>query len=169
MEYFDAIRALALRSVVTEDREYRLRTIFRWYSKTFFTPLHTVDELPLEEVLRHYYESKYEGLENEELQAEINEFLETPEEKVARLRREDEEKADNESFMKHVAKNAEKKKLENLVAPLTPILSSGMMKEAEIRDIKPPPPDIKIQYVDKKILDDEMEGFGSMGPVDDNL
>jgi hypothetical protein len=171
MEYFDAVRALALLSVIKEDRDYRLRTILRWYSKTFFTPLHIVEELPVEDVLRHYYETKYEELENEDLRVEIAEILETEEQKRARLRQEDEEKAENEIFVlqaEQTAKQkAQKKSLENLVAPLTPILGRERLPEAEIRHTEPPPPDIRVEFVDKKILDDEAEGFGIMGQPDE--
>lgn len=41
---------------------YRLRQIFRWYSREFSTPLHEVEDLPLVQVLTHYFESMYEEL-----------------------------------------------------------------------------------------------------------
>lgn len=79
MSWFDDIQVLALHAVVREDGDYNLRSVFRWYSKTFATPLHVVETLPIEDVLRHYFEAKYEDLEEEHLAAEIKRLATPPE------------------------------------------------------------------------------------------
>jgi hypothetical protein len=56
------VQLSALRQILAPDEgdaEYRLRQIFRWYSKTFHTPLDEVAALPLVDVLQHYYDSSY--------------------------------------------------------------------------------------------------------------
>ena len=58
MDIFEAVKLNALESVVNPDSEYYLRFMFRWYSKTFHTPLHMVPDLPLVEVLTAYYEGR---------------------------------------------------------------------------------------------------------------
>jgi hypothetical protein len=70
-----AIQILALRNTIkfdegAADHEYALRRIFRWYSKTFYTALHVVETLPLEDILRAWWEQKYEDMTPEEIEAE---------------------------------------------------------------------------------------------------
>ena len=94
MDYYTAIRLNALDAVLSGDnQEYVLRHIFRWYSKTFATPLNEVEELPLEDVLTHYYETKYEDMKDIEIDMEKASLLETNEERQDRMRKLDEEKA----------------------------------------------------------------------------
>jgi len=109
MDLYTAIRLNALSDVLSgDDTEYILRYIFRWYSKTFATPLHLVEELPLEDVLTAYYESKYEEMKEPELDMEKASLLETEEEKASRLRQEDEEAAVQADLM------SKKEMMENL-------------------------------------------------------
>ena len=90
------LKVLAMHAVVESPLDYNLRYIFRWYSQTFNTPLTEVEELPLEDVLQHYWESQYEELEDEAQAEEITRLL-MPEEKLKRLRRE-EDAEDAEAF-----------------------------------------------------------------------
>lgn len=62
----EATQILAMGSVVKGDGEFQLRAIMREYSKIFHTPLHVVEALPLEHVLRHFYEERYYHMEEEE-------------------------------------------------------------------------------------------------------
>jgi hypothetical protein len=74
-------RLLALKDVLTGTAEYQHRRILRWYSRTFATPLHDVEQLPLEYVLQHYYESFWEKAEPEELEEARVDALKTPEDR----------------------------------------------------------------------------------------
>ncbi len=100
MDYYSAIRINALEAVLSGDsQEYIFRHILRWYSKNFYTPLHVVETIPLEDVLTAYYESKYEEMKDIELDMEKSSLLETDEEKAMRLRKEDEDKAIESDLM----------------------------------------------------------------------
>jgi hypothetical protein len=87
-------KLVALYEVEANPYEYVLRYIFRWYSKAFATPLHIVDTLPLDDVLQHYFECSYEGLEPEERLAEIEKLLIDPEKLAKAKKREDTEDAE---------------------------------------------------------------------------
>jgi septal ring factor EnvC (AmiA/AmiB activator) len=64
LDQIRALRILALKEAVNKQQsnDYQLRSIFRWYSKTFHTPLHLVYNLPELDVLQAYYEDAYEHL-----------------------------------------------------------------------------------------------------------
>ncbi len=68
VDFIDGIRARALLAVLRPDQEANLRHIFRWYSRTFHTPLHEVDDLPVEEILLHWFEAQFEDMEEPEWQ-----------------------------------------------------------------------------------------------------
>lgn len=60
---------------------YGLRRLFRWYSEKFHTPLHLVENLPVDYILQHHYEAHAEDLvasENDhDLQEELRELTMT--------------------------------------------------------------------------------------------
>lgn len=89
MEIIEAVKINALNSVLNPDPEYQLRYMFRWYSKTFFTPLHMVPDLPLVEVLTAYFESSYENMKEDELAEEKLKNSMTPEEWAEKLKQEE--------------------------------------------------------------------------------
>jgi primosomal protein N' len=72
---------LALAEVLsdTPSPEYALRRIFRAYSERFHTPLHMVDDIPLVDVLTHYYETVFEQMSegDEAAQTELEELTKT--------------------------------------------------------------------------------------------
>jgi hypothetical protein len=86
---YEAIKVSAIDSVVNKDDDYVLRYVFRWYSKTFHTPLHQVADIPVVDVLTAYYEELYEKMEVEELKEERMKSSMTPEEWAERLRQEE--------------------------------------------------------------------------------
>lgn len=85
IDLFKAIRVLAAEAVKERDEDYLERYIMRWYSKTFFTPMAQVYEIPFEEILQAFFEEYYEKLDEEELDKEIQELVETDEERKTRL------------------------------------------------------------------------------------
>lgn len=107
LDYWDSIRIRALASVVDPDTDDVLIEIFEWYSKEFSTPLHFVYELPVDEVLHHYFRWIYRNMDGIERHNAAIWLLETPEERAARAAA---DKKDDEDFMaKAAAVNAKKK------------------------------------------------------------
>ena len=98
------VRLCALWEVVGPEPSaaYRLRRIFRWYSREFSVPLPEVSKLPLAEVLRDYFECEYERLQDdgkyEELERERVELTESDAERVSRLAAEAAEDAADDDF-----------------------------------------------------------------------
>lgn len=73
-----SLRLVAMRNVMADSppNDYTLRHIYRWYSKTFNTPLHVVDNLPRHFILLHYFESQYETLRDDhQLESQLNEQI----------------------------------------------------------------------------------------------
>ncbi len=157
MDRVDALQLLALKSVLKPDEEYNLRYIFRWYSKTFATPLHVLPNLDLDEILTHFFEERYEAMSPEERDIEKARLLETPDERWQRQRAEDaEDMAEAELLKLSQEQNAKKlKEKQDMQAPVE-ALGLGTLPETEHQRVNVPeklPPDVKIQFVD----DGEME------------
>jgi hypothetical protein len=100
-----AIKVLAFGSVKKRDPDYILRNICRWYSEKFMVPLPDVESIPLEDILQHYFECYYEGLDDEEMDEEEIKLCETKEERVAREAKEEAiKRADDEFYRLEKAK-----------------------------------------------------------------
>jgi hypothetical protein len=106
----ESVQMCALASVLRKDEAYLVRHIFRWYSKTFATPLHVVPDLPFEDVLQAYYEHEYETMQPDELTEAAERLIETDEERAQREREKDTEEAENFEFDKMTAEQERKKK-----------------------------------------------------------
>lgn len=89
------------------DHDDLLRDIFEWYSREFHTPLHTVQTLPLDEVMVSYYRHVYRQLEPEDRHNHAIWLLETPEERAARALN---DKKSDEDFARQAAEANEGKK-----------------------------------------------------------
>lgn len=163
MDYYRALRILALKNVLKPDEEYHLRTIMRWYSKTYHTPLHFVETIPIETLISTFYESKYEEMSEEEQQSELELLLETEEQRKKRIAQKDLAAVDDYEFFemskqqaKAVDKNAVKKGFDQL---------SEAMKEASkaIKDFnKKPEPSQEIDI--KFVSDSEFEDMLNKTP-----
>ena len=151
--------------------EYQLRRVFRAYSEKFHTPLHVVEELPIEYVLLHYFEALYEEDEPKDMLAEIERIVRSPEETERMKIAEDEMDAiswrDVEEERKAAAKDAVAK-LDNLVKDFarknfpTPLKTA---EETRVVGNSPPPPKqhtegIKMRFVPEDEVDDEADSFG---------
>jgi hypothetical protein len=96
----DAIRLIALRDVyyarvgLADEHDYNLRRIFRWYSHHFHTPLHEVESLPITDVVRAYWEQRYENLDDEFLEDAVRQAAMTDEDLAAADRDDDEKDVD---------------------------------------------------------------------------
>lgn len=164
---FGAVRLCALQNVLNPDTAYRLRQILRWYSKTFHTPLPEVEELPLEYVLEHYYESTYEEMDEDARDDERKELLMTDEQRST-LERQEISDADEADEFARIVKEEEAakanltdvnlKKDDNPLIPLPP-LQKGELGQGNTVEL---PPDIQMNFVDPDDFERELEGFGLM-------
>jgi len=172
MNRIEALQLLALKSVLKPDEEYNLRYIFRWYSKTFSTPLHVVPSLDLDHILTAFLEERYEAMTPEEREQEKARLLESAEE---RWRRELEEDIDDmkEAELIRMSQEQNAKNIKNKQANSAPLSDKGAqvvqpeslglstLPETEHQRVTPEklPPNIKIEFVD----DGEMEQLLNSG------
>jgi hypothetical protein len=186
VEFWDAIHLAALRDVyfARKDRDggdplYTYRKIFRWYSRTFSTPLHQVEELPLEDVLRAWYEETLEDLDEKDLEDKVREAALPAEERLRRARVEDAFAAEEYDALREAeAENAAAerallaKKVEDVVRPIQQDLRALRMSKKDV-DLVPEskvvvPPDIKMTFVDDDddSFERQLEGdsFGLLDP-----
>lgn len=96
-----------------QPSEYIYREMARWYSREFNYKLHEVDDVPIETIALHYYESHYGNMTPEERDEEIRKLTQTEEERQA-------ERIADDDFLKNVAlkeveKAAKKAKPESAV------------------------------------------------------
>lgn len=177
MDYFSALRLQALAAIQKPDEAANRRYIYRWYSKTFHTPLHIVEELDPEDVYTAFYESTYEDMTDVERETEIRELLETPEEKAAKRRQKDLERAEMFEFAQYTAeeerRKEEKKRLTDLdvkqkqkfVVRETPETSLPKPKPATpMKDLKELPPNIEMKFVSDADFEALLDSPGNMIP-----
>jgi len=67
MDPYADIRIIALNNVANKVGSYPIRKLVRWFSREFSTPIHVVEDLPIDYILLQYYESQYENMSKEEL------------------------------------------------------------------------------------------------------
>lgn len=172
MNEFESIRILALRSVVKDTPDYRLRHIFRWYSEKFHTALHLVDDLPIENILEAWYECEFETLkdDNKDGPDKLNEMLAdlqlTPEQLVERKITADAKEAEEVRFLEQIKKDKALHKIKDIVKP---VHEKMMIPEPSFANlpkfnIPAPPPDIdyKFERIDEEI--DEDRGMFDITP-----
>ena len=88
------------------DGDFTLRSIQRWFSKTFHMPLPHVEELPLPYVLQHYYEESYGDMSEWDFQEAVKRAIATKEE-ITQIRKEEQEEFDaEERFMEEAKQEA---------------------------------------------------------------
>lgn len=100
MTLYESIKVIALKNVLKPNEEYYLRKVYRWYSKTFHTPLDQCFDIPLETVLTCFYEERFEGMDEEELQEELQNSIETEESRKAREETEEQDKISEYELIK---------------------------------------------------------------------
>jgi len=173
MDYWKALKIIALNNVVNGSEDYELRRIFRWFSKTFNTPLHYVEELPIETVLQHYYENAYEELRSEdyrEFEQEWSELIENEKERKERLQKAEAEKASEEEFLRisqEMAKKAAEKKSITLkgVGEQVPKIEEKVPDSGTLgKETLPAVPEIKMSFLsesDFSLLAEDLDKRGN--------
>lgn len=177
MNLFHAISVIALRGVLTDDAEYRLRKIFRWYSRTFATPLHEVEDLPVEDVLLAYFETSFEDMKAEEIKEQIRLLTETNEERIAREKAEEEQttrEMTDEEFLRQAEAQAREKKLrkEKKAKEDAQLLSNLLEEPVAPVEPKPEPPampepvepEIDRTFESSNLLDEALPDLPSFTP-----
>jgi hypothetical protein len=172
LDYYRSLRILALAEVVRDDAssQYSLRRVMRWYSKAFHTPLHVVEELPLHDVLMHYYESHYEELNEAEgariaLHDELIELSMTDEERRAKALKDAQLEYEDYLFTAAVSETERKKaKAEFQSEGKTSKLETGTKTSPDI--MSESPPDIKMTFMSESQLE-EMIAADGLGGFDD--
>lgn len=107
-ETLRAIKINAMMAIKKPDYSAFLRKIFRWYSKTFYTPLRDVEDMPIVEILTAYYEELYDKMEEADLKQESIKLSMSEQEWTEKLIAEEQEEL---AFMKAVQS---KKKIEDI-------------------------------------------------------
>ncbi len=174
MDLYQAIRLRAMRSVMRPDREFLIRKVLRWYSKTFFTPIAEVEEIPLEDVFQAYYEEMYEDMSEEDLEAERQELLITPEQRYDQIILEEANDAEMFEMGRMIAaeeaakaKSTAKAKIVNQIVnlqhqqpgPIAPVEMSETDLPTAPREL---PPGITMTFVDEDEFEAALDGFGAM-------
>jgi hypothetical protein len=105
---FHQLRVISAAEVTRKapSAAYSIRQIFRWYSKTFHTPLHMVQDIPLYDIVQAYYESHYESMEEEDLRAEVQNLLLSEEEKIQKSLQDDAEEFSLAQLERELAEEA---------------------------------------------------------------
>lgn len=167
MNFYKALRILALKAAIKPDGEALLRHIFRWYSKTFSTPLHEVYDIPVEDILTAFYEDKYENMEPADRDKELAELLQTPEDEKREALERDMDEFNAEMFARETERKEKAKKLKDLhVATERPLIAKPMMKETDLpsvpasKQMSQLPENITITFAD---IPDETEEQDSLG------
>jgi succinate dehydrogenase flavin-adding protein (antitoxin of CptAB toxin-antitoxin module) len=133
LDLLKALRVNAFHAVKHRDSDYVLRFVQRWYSRTFATPLDDVYDVPVEDLLMHFFEARYEEMEDDDLDHELMLLTETDAERTARLAKEAEEAADDDEFFEEQKAKAKKenKKIEfdPNAEPVIPVKTLGSNQE----------------------------------------
>lgn len=183
LDLLKAIRLCAFRAVQKGDSDYILRFIFRWYSREFSTPLREVEEIPLDTILEHFFECRYEAMSDEERDEEASRLIETRAEREAREEKEKQAETADDDFLREVMAEAQgqgatvrpgrktpKTDLTKRMDPedrpplLIPLQALGEDKPTTFAEVVPQddpnlkvvPPEIKMEF----ISEEEMEGMG---------
>lgn len=183
MHTYDAIKTKALFSVLKPDTEYFLRRIYRWYSKTFHTPLQEVFDIPVEFILKEYFEEYFENMEEDDRDEQLVLLTESEEARKRRLESQDYEDAGEHELMEMSRKQNEEKlkektkQINKLAHPKLPAqldkLTGDIKRMAEqIKEemqTDPPelPPEIDMKFEDDETFEKLLNGDSNINSVTD--
>lgn len=181
MDRFKALRLQALQAVLDPDNEANLRHIFRWYSKTFHTPLHIVSTLDEDDVLIAFYEASFEEMSEDDREKEKFELLETDEQRKARLRALDASRMESFEFARFTAAEEKAKKVAEIDPakvenPLTSpafkaatksLAPASALPKVDAEKAPKMEPDIEMKFVSADDFERELEGYGPNVPSPD--
>ena len=154
-----ALKLIALKNVINPNEEAFLRNVQRWYSREFSTPLHTVSDLPLEDILLNYYEDHYAALKDGDDESlwlkEMIMVTETPEERKERELNEESELVSDEDFLRQVMEDEKKKKLN--IEDHKHVEKPALKTNREMPEVELPRPEVMQDIKMEFCSDEEME------------
>jgi len=158
MHTIDAVKLNAFASVTIDghDPEYFYRHILRWYSKAFTTPLEEVYDLPIDFVLQHFFECRYEDMSDEKRDAERLKLLETPQAVKLKKLQHDADEVDEYEFLQ-ASTDEERKKHEEIARKDRKVLEAKETPKAEATQQA----EISMKFIDDSELE-ELLGTDTM-------
>lgn len=176
INYYDAIKLISLDNTLklnnnqNVSREYDLNRIFRGYSRKFYTPLHVVYTLPLQDVLTAYFDDLFENMDPDQLEDMRIELIKSEEDKAKEKAAEEDHEAEDLQILEQMSREAEEsaKKIEALtksgVRPLVNNRMEAPMGNPLLEDLKKMP-EIKMSFVSPAELEEQMDK-DSLGLLD---
>lgn len=165
MDYFESLKLIALDNVIHEKGDYGLRHVFRWYSREFHTPLHVVENLPLEDIMTHYFECQYEDMEDHHRQEEIRNLLQTEEEKQRIKYERDLDRYNDIEYAKNTAKK-EAARIERNAEALKAAIEANSFEDAVNKKIEKPQGTATIESLGPKLPENIEMKFLSQDELD---
>lgn len=166
LDYIDAIRLKALRAVLDPDASAWFRSVMRWYSREFSTPLKEVADLDIEEVLVAYFEEQYSSLKDgdehgqETLDRILQELIETQDERQTRKLKEKADEEQARELLKIAEEAARQAKEKGNILENKKQHKPEELKAVAQPQATPHPPDIEIKFNDN-LLDEA----GDLDPI----
>ena len=128
MNRYRAIQTIALNDIIKGTNSSQIHHIMRWWSREFSTPLHLVEELPLDYILQHYYEDCYENMSAEKRERERESLSLTEEEAIYEVEEADE-------FLETL-KKVEKKKSQPTIPIADSVKKISPLSDAKTEELK---------------------------------
>ena len=178
MSLADDLQVIAFHDVVTSSNGARLRQLYRWYSKTFFTPLHEVMDLSLPFILQAFWEERYSQMDKDELEEARLRLIKSEAELSAEEQQDEADTTGTEDLVAQLeAELADKakpasvaKKIED-VKPPAPVKTREKIPEVNLPkpDQTPPmlPEAVKIQFADTDFFDELADRLDAAAPSED--
>lgn len=111
IDEFKDLQIMALHAVITQSNEFLVRDMCKTLSREFNMPLDHVENCSLEYIISNYYEWTYSKLERAHLIEEARNLLETDEEKLERLSKEEASLKETQALAEQIrAENEAKEK-----------------------------------------------------------
>ncbi len=168
LDFYKALRVLAFSEAraTTSSNAYALRKVLRWYSKTFATPLHVVETLPVDDILQHYYESLYEDMDLEDEARELADLVMTEKEAAVAAEKLAKKTAEEDAFVKEVEAEEAARKAKAKTAPKAPAPPKPG-RETDLPEAVAPPADIRMTFLSEDELErlDAEDGLGAIAPL----
>lgn len=99
LEELHAARARALKAVTFPDTAYFWRKLCRWACEFLNVNIFEAEAIPVRQLLRHYYEWQFEGMDDEQRSQLVRKVIETKQEAAKRVEDEEVDEAEIDDLM----------------------------------------------------------------------
>lgn len=154
----EALRIIALKNVVNGDAEYHTRFLFRWYSRTFSTPLHEVQNLDIWDILTAYFEEKFEDMSQEEREEQIAALTEDEDEREARLTAEARDRLESDQLIELSKKQNAAKLAASLPKLGMENLQQGVQPIQTVAELGQIPENVQLTFIPEDEFERLLEG-----------